>query len=51
MVSRAKILVVDDEPDILEIVRTNLAGSGYEVYDAAQAPRPFGCSSWFVPTS
>jgi DNA-binding response OmpR family regulator len=33
-VSRAKILVVDDEPDILEIVRANLEGSGYEVYVA-----------------
>jgi two-component system, OmpR family, alkaline phosphatase synthesis response regulator PhoP len=35
MVSRAKILVVDDEPDILDIVRTNLEGSGYEVSGAA----------------
>jgi DNA-binding response OmpR family regulator len=35
MMSRAKILVVDDEPDILDIVRMNLEGAGYEVYGAA----------------
>ena len=34
MVRRAKILVVDDEPDILEIVRANLEGGGYEVSGA-----------------
>ena len=34
MVRRAKILVVDDEPDILEIVRINLEGGGYEVSGA-----------------
>jgi DNA-binding response OmpR family regulator len=34
-VSRAKILVVDDEPEIVEIVRTNLEGSGYDVSEAA----------------
>ncbi len=33
--SRAKILVVDDEPDIQEIVRANLEGGGYKVYGAA----------------
>ncbi len=32
--SRARILVVDDEPDILEIVQTNLEGGGYEVIGA-----------------
>jgi two-component system phosphate regulon response regulator PhoB len=30
-VSKAKILVVDDEPDILELVRLNLAREGYEI--------------------
>ena len=29
--SRARSWIVDDEPDILEIVRTNLEGGGYEV--------------------
>ena len=31
----ARILVVDDEPDLLELVRVNLAGSGYAVETAA----------------
>lgn len=31
---RAKILIVDDEPDILEIVRTSLEGGGYQVTGA-----------------
>ena len=30
-VSRQKILVVDDEPDIVEIVKTNLEGAGFDV--------------------
>jgi two-component system phosphate regulon response regulator PhoB len=30
----ARVLVVDDEPDLLELVRVNLAGSGYAVETA-----------------
>src|SRR6478752_3326409 len=29
-----KILIADDEPDILEIIQYNLQGEGYEVYTA-----------------
>lgn len=29
-----KILLVDDEPDILEIISYNLSSEGYEVYTA-----------------
>ena len=32
--SSAKILVVDDEPQIRRIMRTSLTGQGYEVHDA-----------------
>jgi len=36
-VSAARILVVDDEPQILRALRTNLRGAGYEVFTAATA--------------
>lgn len=32
MKSKAKILVVDDEPDILEIIQYNLLAEGYEIF-------------------
>ena len=35
--SAARILVVDDEPQILRALRTNLRGAGYEVFTAATA--------------
>src|SRR5262245_12016638 len=31
---RGKILVVDDEPDVVELISFNLRASGYEVLDA-----------------
>jgi two-component system alkaline phosphatase synthesis response regulator PhoP len=33
--SDIKILLVDDEPDILEIVGYNLKNEGYQIYKAA----------------
>jgi CheY-like chemotaxis protein len=30
-----KILVVDDDPDLVEVIRLTLEGSGYEVFSAA----------------
>ena len=33
--SKAKVLLVDDEPDILEIVEYNLKNEGYKVYTAS----------------
>ncbi len=35
MSAKTKILVVDDEPDMLELLETNLTGAGYEVVMAA----------------
>ena len=37
MVSSKKILVVDDEPDLREILQCNLENAGYEVVTAASA--------------
>ena len=34
-----KILLVDDEPDILEILSYNLSSEGYKIYTAKQAWR------------
>ena len=34
MSTKIKILVVDDEPDVLEIIDYNLNLNGYEVYTA-----------------
>jgi DNA-binding response OmpR family regulator len=39
-VSRQKVLVVDDEPDIVEIVKTNLEGAGFDIvvaYNGSEA--------------
>ena len=35
--SDARVLVVDDEPQILRALQTNLRGAGYEVATAATA--------------
>jgi two-component system KDP operon response regulator KdpE len=36
-VSEGRVLVVDDEPQILRALRTNLRGAGYDVFTAATA--------------
>ncbi len=38
MPERARILVVDDSPDTLEVVRRNLEANGYQVYTASAVP-------------
>jgi len=40
---RGKVLVVDDDPIILEVVRERLAAAGYDVYVRADA---LGTSQW-----
>ena len=37
MENRIRILIADDEPDILEILRLLLEGEGYEVTAAAKS--------------
>ena len=41
--SKAKILLVDDEPDILEIVEYNLKNEGYKVYTASSGMKESHC--------
>ncbi len=36
--SRKKILIVDDEPGLIDIVRVNLEWEGYRVLEAASGP-------------
>ena len=43
------ILLVDDEPDILEIVGYNLTQEGYVVVTAENGLRALICSIWVIP--
>ena len=36
-----KILLVDDEPDVIEIIRYNLDQEGYKIYTARDGKRGF----------
>ncbi|MBM3911641.1 MAG: response regulator transcription factor [Sphingomonadales bacterium] len=45
----AKILVVDDEPDILEIISYNLRKEGYEVKTAENGLEAVACAKEFLP--
>lgn len=47
--SKEKILIVDDEPDILELVRFNLAKEGYEVTCAASGEEALKSARGFSP--
>jgi len=40
---KQRILVVDDEPDLLELVRVNLAQAGFEVETAATGRKALDC--------
>ena len=44
-----KILVVDDDPDIVEILRYNLSLSGYEVKSAANGKEAIKKAKLFIP--
>lgn len=47
--SQAKILIVDDEPDILEILRYNLTKAGYDVYSAKNGKEALKQASAIFP--
>ncbi len=47
--SKIKILIVDDEPDILEILRYNLEKEDYEVYTATDGEEGVGLAERHLP--
>jgi two-component system KDP operon response regulator KdpE len=48
-VSKARVLVVDDEPQILRALQTNLRGAGYEVETAATADEALAAAAMRPP--
>ena len=42
--SKIKILLVDDEPDILEILSFNLSNEGYQIFTAENGKEGFEIS-------
>ncbi|MFN4314732.1 MAG: response regulator [Chitinophagaceae bacterium] len=44
-----KVLIADDEPDILEILKYNLVGQGYEVITAKDGDEAFEKARRFMP--
>jgi len=47
--SKIKILVVDDEPDILEILTFNLSAQGYQVYTASNGKKALKVADEIIP--
>lgn len=45
----AKILVVDDEPDIVELVSFNLKEEGFQVFSAANGPEALNVARAVLP--
>ncbi len=46
---KAKVLVVDDEPDALELIDYNLRGAGYQVFTAANGTRAMELAQRHLP--
>ena len=46
---KAKILVVDDEPDALELIEYNLRGAGYQVFTAANGSQALELARRHLP--
>ena len=46
---KAKVLVVDDEPDALELIDYNLKGAGYQVFTAANGTRAMELAQRHLP--
>jgi two-component system alkaline phosphatase synthesis response regulator PhoP len=48
-VTKQKILVVDDEPDVLELLEYNLSRAGYQVQTATGGRVALDVAHWFCP--
>ena len=46
---KLKILIVDDEPDILEILKINLENAGYKVYSASNGKKALKKADLIIP--
>ena len=46
---KLKILIVDDEPDILEILKINLKNAGYKVYSASNGKKALKKADLIIP--
>ena len=46
-----KILLVDDEPDILELIEYNLRQEGYDVFTAENGNQGIDMARGSIPTS
>jgi len=46
---KLKILIVDDEPDILEILKINLENAGYDVYSASNGKKALKKADLIIP--
>ncbi len=46
---KLKILIVDDEPDILEILKINLENEGYKVYSASNGKKALKKADLIIP--
>ena len=49
MKSKFKILVVDDEPDIIEILQFNLENEGYQVFSAVNGKEALKLAEMHIP--
>ena len=47
--SKIKILLVDDEPDILEILEFNLSNEGYQIFTAENGKEALALADQHLP--
>ena len=48
MADRKRVLVADDDPDLLELMRVDLTSQGYDVICATNGEAASGCANAFA---